>query len=51
MPFSRVARNWDIPMVISGDDFAPVYMMMAFALISFLAVLHIPETLARAGKG
>jgi MHS family proline/betaine transporter-like MFS transporter len=31
----------------TGDDFAPVYLMMAFALLSFLAVLRLPETLAR----
>ena len=31
----------------TGDDFAPVYVMMAFALLSLLAVLRLPETLAR----
>ena len=29
----------------TGDDFAPVYLMMAFALLSFMAVLRLPETL------
>ena len=31
----------------TGDDFAPVYLMMAFALLSFMAVLRLPETLER----
>ena len=32
----------------TGDDFAPVYLMIAFAFLSFLAVLRLPETLPRA---
>lgn len=33
----------------TGDDFAPVYRMIAFAFLSFLAVLRLPETLPRLG--
>ncbi len=32
----------------TSDDYAPVYLLMAMALISFIATMTVPETLKRA---